>query len=58
LIIRHLKALLYRNRCERDILIPMLEKLTEGERLALWRLFHAIESEAKAKGLRDPLRRF
>lgn len=43
---RHLSALFHRERCERDILIPMLEKLTEQERMALWRLLQEKEQQA------------
>ena len=35
---RHLTALFHRERCERDTLIPMLEKLNEQERMALSKL--------------------
>ena len=32
---RHLSALFHRERCDRNTLIPMLEKLNEQERMAL-----------------------
>tara|TARA_B100000424_G_scaffold269481_2_gene266518 strand:- start:438 stop:611 length:174 start_codon:yes stop_codon:yes gene_type:complete len=46
---RHLTALFHRERCERDTLIPMLDKLTEQERLALWRLLQEKERQANEK---------
>jgi hypothetical protein len=42
---RNLSALFYRERCERDILIPMLEKLTEQEAQAVWRLLQSKDQE-------------
>lgn len=42
---RHLTALFHRERCERDTLIPMLEKLTEQERMALYRLLQEKERQ-------------
>ena len=52
---RHLSALFHRERCDRDTLIPMLEKLSEQERMALWRLLQDIKQEAnraKSKAIR------
>jgi hypothetical protein len=43
---RHLTALFHRERCQRDTLIPMLEKLTEQEAQALWRLLQEKEGQA------------
>jgi len=43
---RHLSALFYRERCQRETLIPMLEKLNEQEALSLWRLLRYKEQEA------------
>jgi hypothetical protein len=43
---RHLSALFHRERCDRNTLIPMLEKLNEQEAQALWRLLQEKESEA------------
>jgi len=43
---RHLTALFHRERCERDTLIPMLDKLTEQESQALWRLLQEKEQQA------------
>ena len=43
---RHLSALFHRERCERDTLIPMLEKLNEQEAQALWRLLQEMKQEA------------
>ena len=52
---RHLSALFYRERCDRQTLIPMLEKLNEQEAQALWRLLQEKEQEtnrAKSKANR------
>jgi hypothetical protein len=43
---RHLTALFHRERCERDTLIPMLDKLNEQEAQALWRLLQEKEQQA------------
>ena len=45
MIKRPLTALFHRSRCERDTLIPMLDKLNERERMALWRLLQEKEQE-------------
>ena len=42
---RHLSALFHRERCDRQVLIPMLEKLTEAEQQALWRLLQEKEQQ-------------
>ncbi len=52
---RHLSALFHRERCERDTLIPMLEKLNEQEAQALWRLLQ--EKEQQANRAKRNLRR-
>ncbi len=46
---RHITALFHRERCEREILIPMLDKLTERERMALWRLLQEKERQKYEK---------
>ena len=47
---RNLEAIFYRERCDRQTLIPMLEKLTEQERMALYRLLQEKEQQvAQAK---------
>ena len=43
---RHLSALFHRERCDRQTLIPMLEKLSEQEAQALWRLLQEKEQQA------------
>lgn len=45
---RHLIAYFHRSRCRRDILIPMLQKLDESEKEALFHLLREVESQAKA----------
>ena len=52
---RHLTALFHRERCERDTLIPMLDKLTEQERMALYRLLQ--EKEQQVSQAKRNLRR-
>ena len=42
---RHLNALFHRERCNRQVLIPMLDKLTEEEQQALWRLLQEKEQQ-------------
>jgi hypothetical protein len=56
MIIRHLTALLHRARCDRAVLIPMLDKLTEAERQALWRLLRHVQDDAKRDGARNGAR--
>ena len=51
-MIRHLTALLHRERCDRATLIPMLEKLNEQEKRALWRLFQNVQDDAQRDGAR------
>ena len=46
---KHLKPLFHRTRCDRDTLIPMLEKLTEKEKTALWRLLEEVKRTNKQK---------
>ena len=43
---RHLTALFHRERCDRQTLLPMLDKLTEQEAQALWRLLQEKEQQA------------
>lgn len=52
-MIRHLTALFHRARCEREVLIPMLAKLTPAERQALWRLLQNVQDDAKREGARQ-----
>ena len=62
MIRRHLTAFLHRSRCDRAVLLPMLDKLTEQERQALWRLLQHTQDDAERvgarKGARQPWRRF
>ena len=53
MIKQHLTALLHRTRCERHVLLPVLDKLTDREQEALWRLLQNVESDARTKGKRD-----
>ena len=56
MILRHLVAFLHRARCDRQVLIPMLDKLSEQERQALWRLLQNVEADAKQAGAREGAR--
>jgi hypothetical protein len=49
---RHLSALFHRERCDRNTLIPMLEKLNEQERMALWRLLQDKEANRAKSNLK------
>jgi hypothetical protein len=42
---RHLNALLHREQCDRGVLIPLVEKMTEQEARALWGLLQHKEQE-------------
>ena len=53
---RHLTALLHRTRCDRTVLIPMLDKLEPQEQEALYRLLQNVESDAKRDGQRQGAR--
>ncbi len=57
MILRHLTAFLHRARCDRAVLIPMLDKLTPQEQQALWRLLQAVQDDAQRAGSRQPWRR-
>ena len=52
MILRHLIAFLHRARCDRQVLIPMLDKLSEQERQALWRLLQNVGEDAISEGVR------
>jgi hypothetical protein len=56
MIKRHLIALLHRERCDRAVLIPMLEKMSEVELQALWRLMQAVGDDAERQGVRKGAR--
>ena len=53
---RHLLPLLYRERCDRRVLIPMLDKLTEPELQALWGLLQNTTDDAERAGARKGAR--
>lgn len=46
---QNLRATLFSSRCDRDTLIPMIEKLDEREALALLRLLRSLKDEAKSR---------
>lgn len=56
MIKRHLLALLHRERCDRALLIPMLDKMSEAELQALWRLLQNIKEDAERDGARKGAR--
>ena len=51
----HLTAYLHRSRCDRSVLLPLVEKMSEREAQALWQLLQAKENENQ--GLRRVARR-
>jgi len=53
MIKRHLSALFHRERCDRSILLPMLDKLTEAEATALYRLIEEVRSSTGANEKRN-----
>ena len=56
MIKRHLLASLHRERCDRALLIPMLDKMSEAELQALWRLLQNIKEDAERDGARKGAR--
>lgn len=56
MIRRHLEARIHRTRCQRDILLPMLDKLDERELQALYRLIEQVADDeslsARTRALR------
>lgn len=58
MIKRHLTALFHRTRCERHVLLPMLDKLTEREQEALWRLLQNVKEDALRDGKRASIGKF
>ena len=52
MIKRHIIPLLHRSRCDRALLIPMLDKMSEAELQALWRLLQNIQDDAERDGAR------
>ena len=53
---RHLTALLHRTRCDRTVLVPLVESLDERQAEALCRLLQNVESDAKRDGQRQGAR--
>lgn len=58
MIKRALSALFHRERCDRAVLLPMLERLTEAEATALYRLIEEVRSSAEQDGRRKFARLF
>jgi len=58
MIKRTLAALFHRERCERAVLLPLVERLTEAEAAALYRLIEEVRSSAGQDGRRKFARLF
>jgi hypothetical protein len=56
MIKRNLTALLHRSRCDRTVLLPMVEALTPQQQEALWRLLQHVQDDAKRDGAREGAR--
>jgi hypothetical protein len=56
MIKRHLTALIHRSRCDRAVLLPMVERMTEQEATALYRLLENVREDAKQDGQRQGAR--
>ena len=50
MIKRHIIALFHQERCNRTVLIPMLDNMSKAELQALWRLLQNIQQDAKRAG--------
>ena len=46
MIKRHLTAFLYRTRCDRKVLLSMVEKMSKEEAQAFWRLLQAVKDDS------------
>ena len=49
---RHVEALIHRARCDRSVLLPMLDKLTERELQALYHLVENSKDDAQRQGMK------
>lgn len=58
MIKRTLAALFHRERCDRSVLLPLVERLTEAEATALYRLIEEVRSSAERDGQRKFSRMF
>ena len=50
---RLLTALLYRTRCDRQVLLPMIEELDPRQLAALWRLLEVVREDGEHRGRRS-----
>lgn len=55
---QHLSALLHRSRCNRDVLLPMLDQLSQPQLDALWRMIQNIQEDAERTGAHRFARKF
>jgi len=58
MIKRTLAALFHRERCDRSVLLPLVDRLTEAEATALYRLIEEVRSSAEQDGRRKFSRLF
>ncbi len=58
MIKRTLSAMFHRERCDRSVLLPLVERLTEAEATALYRLIEEVRSSAEQDGRRKFSRLF
>lgn len=56
MIRRHLVALLHRSRCDRGVLLPVVERLSDAECEALYRLLMNTQHDAERAGSRSVLK--
>lgn len=56
MIRRHLEARIHRTRCQREVLLPMLDKLDERELQALYRLIEQVADDESLSARTQALR--
>lgn len=53
----YLKSKIYQARCKRNLLLNMVDKLTEEEVEALYRMLQNIEQDSEIRGQREASRK-
>ena len=53
MIKQHIITLLHQKRCDRTVLIPMLDNMSEAQLQALWRLLQNVQQDAKMTGAQE-----
>ncbi len=53
MIRRYLEARIHGSRCQRDVLLPMLDKLDERELQALYHLIENVADDEQRRGMRN-----